>query len=212
MLRALALLTIGLACLMAGGDARAQEGPVRGQLERNAPLVTPENMMTKEMASALFQQCRSFYPRRFTPSALDRYCDCAIPSTQLALTGQEYAELQEPRNRVIGNTVFQKYIAYVVAPCMDLPTQDIEYMSCVLDRHADSRVGNFPRYCQCVAKDMQKHVAEYGDVEILITMQTNRNIIDPFEALWMNDRYIQSVRNARDSCLATYMERPVTYN
>ncbi len=208
------LLLLMMAVLSVGSIAVAQDAdtPTKGQLEKLPPAIQKKDMISKEVATAIFKQCRSFYPRRFTPSALDTYCDCSMTATQLALTSQENVDLQDKKNQVITNPVYQKYVTYVVAPCMDMATQDIEYLGCALDRFADSRVANLPRYCQCVGREARDHVTEFGDVDIMITMKTNPRVTDPFEALWMNDKYMQSVRNAKDKCLLTYMKKPMVYN
>ena len=184
----------------------------RGQLEPAMPTLRTEDMLSKEMANALFKQCRSFYPRRFTPTALDSYCECAMVSTQATMSAKEYADIQVPRNQKASNSTYQKDITNVVAPCMVRPTIDIEYLSCALDRSGDNRISSLPKYCQCVAKDVSDHVALYGDVDILISMGSNQRITDPFEALWINSKYLQSMRNARIGCLGNYMKQRVQYD
>lgn len=212
----LVLLLTALMTIMSVSGASAQDTGVpviaRGQLAPALPIIKNEDMMSKEMANALFKQCRSFYPRLFTPTALDSYCECAMTATQVTMTAQEYADVQIPRNQKASNPTYQKYITGVVAPCMVRPTIDIEYFSCVLDRSGDLRISNMPKYCNCVAKDVSDHVAIYGDVDILISMSTNQRITDPFEALWINPKYVQSKRNARNGCIGTYIKRPVQYD
>jgi hypothetical protein len=210
------LLMTALLTVVSISKASAQETSppliTRGQLEPVMPTLKTEDMMSNEMANAIFRQCRSFYPRRFTPSSLDTYCDCAMTATQVTMTAQEYADVQLPRNQKASNPTYQKFITSVVAPCMVLPTIEIEYFGCVLDRFADSRIGHVPKYCNCVSREISQHVGIYGDVNILITMSTNPRLTDPFEALWVSSKYIQSVRQARTSCLGKYMKQTVQYN
>lgn len=212
----LVLLLAALLVTVSGSGAFAQDAGVpiitRGQLEPVVPTLRTEDMMSKEMANALFKQCRSFYPRRFTPKALDDYCDCAITSTQVTLTAQEYADIQIPRNQKASNPTYQKYITGVVAPCMVIPTLDIEYLACALDQFADIRISHLPKYCRCVSQEVSQHVADYADVDILIGMSSNPKITDPLEALWINPKYLQSMRQSRYSCLGQYMKQPVKYN
>lgn len=213
MIRALLLALLCLV-LASGASALAQDAPAptKGMLEKAPPLVEKKDMMSAATAAALFKQCRGFYPRRFTPSALDSYCECSGTATQAVMTSDEHASLQQEKNRVITNPVFQKYVTYVIAPCMDKPTQDIEYLSCALDRFADARINNLPRYCQCVGREMRNHVLQFGDVDILISMQTNKRVTDPFEALWMSSRYMEQTQVARDKCVMSYMKKPMIYN
>lgn len=215
MIRAFLLLTAFL-ILGASTGAYAQDAGTpqitRGQLEPITPTITPQDMISNTMANTLFKQCRSFYPRRFTPTALDSYCECSMVATQVNMTAKEYTELQNPLNRKITNPTYQKYITTVVAPCMITPTVDIEYMYCVLDRYADNRVKSFPQYCQCVAREMRDHVELNGDVDMMITMGSNPKINDPFEALWMNTKYMETSRQSRTACLGKYMKQPIKYS
>lgn len=214
MIRTLLLLFVTImmsASYMAYAQDAGTSQITRGQLEPSSPVITSKDMVSAAMASALFKQCRSFYPRRFTPNALDSYCKCSVTATQATISAKEYTELQSSKNRVAGNKTFQKYVTSVIAPCMITPTVDIEYLSCVLDRYADNRIASFPQYCQCVAREARNHVEYNGDVDILISMGSNPKIQDPFEALWINSKYMSVVRQARTSCLSSYMKKPTQY-
>jgi hypothetical protein len=95
---------------------------------------------------------------------------------------------------------------------MDTPTQDIEYYACIMDRFADMRINHIPRYCQCVGREMRDYVRQFGDTDMLISLKTNKRVTDPFEALWLNDAYVEKTRNSRDKCVLRYMKQPMIYN
>lgn len=213
MMRA-ALLALLCLILSSGVPAMAQDAsaPTKGMLEKVAPLVEKKDMMSQAMANTLFKQCRAFYPRRFPPSALDSYCECSGAATQAVMTSDEYTSLQDEKNRVVTNPVYEKYVTYVVAPCMDTPTQDIEYYACIMDRFADMRINHIPRYCQCVGREMRDYVRQFGDTDMLISLKTNKRVTDPFEALWLSDAYVEKTRNSRDKCVLRYMKQPMIYN
>jgi hypothetical protein len=190
-------------------SAEAQEKPVGGLMQQSQTL-SPGDPIPNEAINKLFKQCKSYYPRRFTPSALDVYCNCSAAATQGVLKAGEYESLQLERNRKASNPVYQKYVTQVVIPCMDIPTLDIEYFACVLRRTNDSRIENIPKYCQCVSGEVSKYVRKYGSVDALL--RTEHYEKDPIEALWNSEGYKETLRNSMDECVLLYLRRPQTYN
>lgn len=189
--------------------AGAQEKAPRGLLEKPQTL-SPQDPIPNGAINKLFRQCKSYYPRRFTPSALEAYCSCSAAATQGVLRAGEYESLQLERNRKASNPVYQKYVSQVVIPCMDIPTLDIEYFACILNRANDPRIDNIPKYCQCVSSKVARRVRTIGDADTLLRLQHYER--DPLEALWHSEGYKETLRNSMDECVRSYLRQPQIYN
>lgn len=184
--------------------ALAQQAPARGQLE-GAGVLDPDGPIPESVISQYYKQCRSYYPPRFMPDSLEYYCTCTSVAMRDTMTGAEYENLQKRNAKKVGNPVFEKYISKIVAPCLDKPTEDLEYFSCVLDRDADERLSSIPRYCKCVSSKMRSHVNRFGDADMMISLSQSNSANDPFEALWSSTDYMRAKITSREQCLYNYM-------
>lgn len=197
---------------------KSQSGTIKLPTHKNdSPLMpvlpseflkdTPSNIVTNDVADQLYARCKSQLPPRFTPDAHEYYCSCATAATVGTMKMSEIQDLQSSTKWVLGNKNFEKYINNVVHPCMDFPVEDMEYLSCVLNRNNDWRIKRIPEYCKCVSYNTRKHVEHYGNTEILITWGTpNTSYASPLDALWNNETYNDYKRKYREECIGNYME------
>ncbi len=191
------LLTLCL--LLASLPAWAQDaGLQRGQLEKSQTF-NPDAALSNEQTEKIYQECRKVFPPRFTPGTVEYYCTCSSAATQGVLTSGEYESLQIERNRVTTNPVYEKYVTQVVTPCLDTPTMDIEYYSCVMNRSIDPSIKNVIKYCECISNRLYKHVQKQGDADAMSRLD-NRFNRDPMEALWMSEGYLNATRQAYEQC------------
>lgn len=171
-------------------------------LEGNPKGAIPDAVIRK-----IDDRCLSKVPERFTPDAHHTYCACASAATQGTVRLGELAELQKKENRVIGNKIFEGYVQNVVAPCMEMPVEEIEYLYCVLYKSNDLRISFIPTYCQCVGRKMSEHVKKLGSANILLELaNTTRAKGDPVQALWKSENYQRVLEESRDSCALSYLK------
>lgn len=117
---------------------------------------------------------------------------------------KDFKTLQTEAGRKPGNKTFEKYITTAVAPCLDMPVEQIEYLECLLDTTVDIRVRYIPPYCQCVARKARQHAEQFADAEIITRLiQYPSGFKDPVNALWDNPRYIGAKSQARNDCIAS---------
>ncbi|PZP54546.1 MAG: hypothetical protein DI586_09590 [Micavibrio aeruginosavorus] len=163
--------------------------------EENGPI-------SIELANQVYENCVFHIPSRFTPEAREYYCACNSASLRGNFKMNEYRELQRQSNRKPGNKSFDKYIKTSVAPCLDMPVEQIEYLACLLDTSNDVRVGYVPGFCGCVSKKMKTHAKAMAEVEIMEKLSSDPNAFkDPVDALWNNTLYLRTKYNSRDECL-----------
>ncbi len=170
-----------------------------------APKLTVENEETGpisiELANKVYENCLFHIPSRFTPEAREYYCACNAAALRGNFKMDEYRDLQRQSNRKPGNKTFDKYIHTAVAPCLDMPVEQIEYLACLLDMSNDVRVGYIPGFCGCVAKKMKTHAKALGEAEIMERLASDPNYKDPVDALWNNMTYLRTKYSSRNECL-----------
>lgn len=158
--------------------------------------------ISNKVINDVYESCKYHIPARFTPEAREYYCSCNAANLQGNFRIDEYNELQKAANRKPGNKTFEKYIHTSVAPCLDMPVQQIEYLYCLLDTSDDIRIGNVPGYCQCVSKKMRKHAEKFAEVELMTKLAEDPNTFkDPVDALWNNQTYLSTKFKSRDDCI-----------
>lgn len=161
-----------------------------------------------ETVNKISDKCLSKVPPRFTPDAHQYYCACTAAATQATMKQSELRDLQKFENWQVGNKTFEKYVHEVVSPCLDMPVDDMEYMSCILNRSNDWRIDNIPMYCKCISRAMREHVAKIGESEMMIEWGDRGKSYDsPLSALWFSDSYNQHKRQSGRQCVGSYMKK-----
>lgn len=172
----------------------------------------PRGAIPDEVIKKIDDRCLAKVPERFTPDAHHTYCACTSAATQGTVRLGELAEMQKKENRVIGNKTFENYVQNVVAPCMEMPVEEIEYLYCVLYKSNDLRISYIPTYCKCVGKKMRDHVKKLASANILLELaNTTRMKSDPIQALWKSEDYQRALENSRDSCALSYLKRDTPF-
>ncbi len=155
-----------------------------------------------ELANQVYENCLFHIPSRFTPDAREYYCSCNAAALRGNFKMDEYRTLQRQSNRKPGNKTFDKYIHTAVAPCLDMPVEQIEYLACLLDMSNDVRVGYIPGFCGCVSSKMKTHVKKLGEAEIMEKLASDlTSFKDPVDALWNNTAYLRTKYSSRNECL-----------
>lgn len=167
----------------------------------------PKRVLTRDIGDKLYNRCLSEMPPRFTPDAHRYYCTCSSAATVGNLTRGELNELQNVKNRVLGNKTFEKYTKDVISPCMDVPLDQIEYLACVVTKSNDARIPNIPSYCKCLSASVGLHFKKYGVYDMLTTWRDGKSKMfnDPVGALWESSD-LQNARNlARRNCVKNHI-------
>jgi hypothetical protein len=191
LLLAIMLFRPAVAVAAAGGPAPqlSTEG------EENGPIPA------KEIGDYL-ANCKFNIPARFTPDAREYYCTCNAAAVQGNFLMKDFRALQNRNNQRVGNALFEKYMSVAVAPCMDFPAQQIEYLGCLLDHSLDPRIRYVPGFCSCLGKKVRNHVQEYGLSDMMLRYGTYRDTFrDPVNSLWDSRSYVRARLRARGSCL-----------
>ncbi|HRK97409.1 MAG: hypothetical protein KDJ26_03835 [Alphaproteobacteria bacterium] len=169
---------------------------------------TPNGTISNEIIEKIYDQCLSKVPPHFTPDAHQYYCSCTAAGTSAAIKTDELKELQSKKNWKLGNKTFEKYVHEVVMPCIDIPIDDMEYMSCILNRSHDWRVDRIPQYCKCISHAAKNHVIEMGETEMMVEWGNPlKNYMSPLDALWYSDTYNRYKRQYSEQCLGSYMTK-----
>ncbi|HNQ92303.1 MAG TPA: hypothetical protein PKI93_05160 [Alphaproteobacteria bacterium] len=192
--------TIGL------NNARGEPSNVMPVLPKSDLTDTPEDKIPNEIGDKLYDRCLSKVPPHFTPDAHYNYCACTSAATVATMKMSELRGIQSQKSWKLGNKAFEKYVGEVVAPCLDMPVEDMEFMSCILYRGNDWRINRIPQYCKCVSVGVREHVKKFGESELMIEWGTpNKNYDSPLEALWNSPEYNRNKNDVRERCIGYYM-------
>lgn len=175
-------------------------------LPQNDLTDTPEDKIPNSTVEKIYDRCLSKVPPRFTPDAHQYYCACTSAATAATMKMSELKEMQSKKNWKLGNATFEKYVGDVVTPCMDIPVDDMEYMSCILYRGNDWRIDRIPQYCKCVSVGIREHVKKFGESELMIEWgDSSKRYDSPLEALWNSQEYNTKKNKIRETCIGSYM-------
>lgn len=189
------LVTLPGVAFASSNTSPAPKLAVENESNDNGPI-------SAKLAKEVYENCLFHIPSRFTPEAREYYCTCNAAGLRGNLKMPEYRELQRQSNRKPGNKTFEKYIHTSVAPCLDMPVFQIEYLACVLDTSNDVRIGYVPGFCSCVAKKMRTHAKAFAEPEMMTTLASDPlSFKDPVDALWDNQTYVLKKYASRSECL-----------
>jgi hypothetical protein len=121
---------------------------------------------------------------------------------------KEFNELQRKSAQTPQNKTYEKYLATAVGPCMDIPSEQISYLECLMDTSTDIRIGQPLQYCRCISRKVRKHVEKAAAPDIITRILTYPGVFtDPTDALWDSREYNISLSQARDTCLRDPTDR-----
>ena len=166
----------------------------------NAPI-------SADIGNKIYDRCMSKVPQKFTPNAHNYYCTCSAAATVGNLTRSELKTMQNRKNWVAGNKTFEKYVSDVISPCMDVPVDEIEYLSCALNTRNDARINDIPNYCKCVKAGIGLHFRDHGIEDIILGWKNgaNRGAEDPVTTLWDSYAFQNERSRAREACVWSNM-------
>lgn len=169
---------------------------------------SPDAAIPLDALKKISDRCKSRFPGRFSPQALNDYCFCAAAATQGTITIGELRELQKETTRKLGNPTFEKYVKNVMKPCMETPIEDIEYGMCISSRSNDWRIKYPLPYCKCSSQGVANHFRKFGLEEMMISWGTPNQSgdEDPTTTLWDNPTFLKARSIAKEECVSRYMD------
>ncbi|MGB1077267.1 MAG: hypothetical protein ACPG05_03090 [Bdellovibrionales bacterium] len=159
------------------------------------------DIVSVKRANDYLTECKSVFPRHFTPNALHNYCSCSAANIRIFMSDTEFTEIERKRNLVAGDPIFEKYIQKVIIPCMEVAVPDIARVACLEDRGHSPYITNILPYCSCVSDRMTSAVKKQGAATIVVNMTRNPKFYDdPVQTLLESSQYRVSKYNAQREC------------
>ncbi|MDY0028756.1 MAG: hypothetical protein RBR86_02310 [Pseudobdellovibrionaceae bacterium] len=169
---------------------------------------TPGNKIPDATVEKIYDQCKSKVPSKFTTDSLEYYCSCSAAATSAAMSMSELQELQKRENWKLGNAAFEKYVHEVVMQCIDVPIDDMEYMSCIMNRGNDWRVERIPLYCKCLSKSLKEYALKNGEAEMMLEWGTpGKRYASPIDALYNSTTYQYNKNEFSNNCISHYKDK-----
>lgn len=138
--------------------------------------------VSKEQANTYFASCVKQPPsEQFSAAAQNELCACtAARMTQFfsvedmkAMTGTDPA---------IARTAYNKMLVSVYAPCMEGPTREHYYNTCITNPDT-AKYGDAQKICTCLGNAMGAHLKVHGAEVFQQLLSYNPNITDPMGAM-----------------------------
>lgn len=169
---------------------------------------SPGNKIPDETVEKIYDQCKSRMPSKFTPDSLEYYCSCSAAATSASMSMSELKELQKRENWKLGNAAFEKYVHNVVMECIDVPVDDMEYMSCILNRGNDWRVERIPLYCKCLSSSLKNYALKNAEAEMMLEWGSpGKRYSSPLEALFNSSTYNYNKNEFSKNCIGHYKDK-----
>lgn len=196
------LLIFCLMCLYPAISIAADTITQKSAANLTAPPAT-NTPITNAQLQKYFDDCVYKIPPRFTPDAREYYCGCTMTNIKAQkFTQSDLDTLKNKKNWIAANPTFERFASKVMAPCLDQPVKQIEYLSCLLSSETDYNMHSPPQFCSCYSTKMKKHASKFAAPEMLLQLGSKNNFYrDPLDALWANRDYVRATLTAREDCI-----------
>lgn len=159
-----------------------------------------QTLVSKDAANKYFASCIAQPPsEQFSKQSQNTFCACtAARMTQffyvedmLAMTGPD---------PVAARPAYNKMIVHLYAPCMELPSQEHFYNTCI--NNPDSAAyADREGTCQCLGKSIGLHFKLHGPEIFRNVLATNPNVVDPMAAAYQDPAFTKFAQEKLVTCL-----------
>lgn len=162
-----------------------------------------QTTVTKEQANTYFASCvenAAQTEQRFSKQSQEMFCACTAARLTQYFTMDDMRLMTsktDPNARVALN----KMIVNIYAPCMEEPTREYHYATCVSNPQV-ARLGQSPEtLCRCAADQIAAHLATNGARQFQEILNRDPNIVDPMQALYDDPKFQSFAQTKLLGCL-----------
>lgn len=149
-------------------------------------------------ANAYFDACKAQPDPRFSAKTQEVFCACTASKYMETLTVEDVVAMGEQNQN--GRNATNKMIIQVYAPCMQYPTRDYHYQSCISDGKVKI-LGNPQKVCGCAADHVANHLKTNGQGLFSNILRTNPNVVDPMQALYDDAQFQAFAKSKLMGCI-----------
>lgn len=145
-----------------------------------------QTRVSPEQANSYYASCRenaAATEMRFSPAAQDMFCACTAAQLTQNFTIEDMQVMTDPQNPN-AREALNRMIVQVYAPCMEEPTREYHYNSCVGNPQVSRLNGNPEQLCRCAADSIAAHLKQNGPRQFQEILARDPNVVDPMQALY----------------------------
>lgn len=150
--------------------------------------------ITDEQANNYYANCvlqAEKTEQRFSKQSQELFCACTAARLSQGVFSVEDMQIMTDTTNPNSRIALNKMIVNVYAPCMDEPTREYHYNTCVSNPQVDRLGGNKESLCRCAADKIADHLRINGARQFQDILSRNPAIVDPMQALY-DDRGFQT--------------------
>lgn len=158
-----------------------------------------QTAITSEQANNYYANCvtqAAQSEQRFSKQAQELFCACTSARLSQGVFSLEDMKAMTDTNNPNARQSMNKMIVNVYAPCMDEPTREYHYNTCVANPQVDRLGGNKEQLCRCASDQIAAHLRTNGAKQFQDILARDPNIADPMQALY-DDQGFQTFAQSR---------------
>lgn len=159
--------------------------------------------ITRDQANQYYGNCvteAAKTEQRFSVNSQKMFCGCTAAKMTESFTLEDMAAMTDPNNPN-ARTALNKMIVNIYAPCMEAPTRDYHYSTCISNPQVKILGGNAERVCSCSADKIAQHLKNNGARMFQDILARSPDIVDPMQALYEDPQFQQFAQAQLTSCL-----------
>lgn len=163
------------------------------------PAAQAQTTITKEQANNYYANCvtnAAQTEQRFSKQSQELFCACTSARLSQGVFSVEDMRAMTDTTNPDARQSLNKMIVNVYAPCMEEPTREYHYNTCVQNPQVDRLGGNKEQLCRCAANKIAEHLRTNGAKQFQEILSRSPDIVDPMQALY-DDQGFQTFAQSR---------------
>lgn len=157
-----------------------------------------QTSISKEQTNQYYAACAAQTDPRFSKDTQKLFCACTAARYQQALTVED-VQIMGGQTQAARDAM-NKMIVNVYAPCMQYPTRDYHYQTCISNPKVKI-LGNPQKVCECSANEVAQYIGENGQALFAEILKTSPNITDPMQAIYNSEKFQSYAQSKLLGCI-----------
>ncbi len=159
-----------------------------------------QTLVPKETANAYFENCIKAPPTTMSERGQQMLCACTAARLTQFFTLEDMQAMSSNQT-AIARPAFNRMLINVYAPCMEEPTREYHYKSCI-ENPQTAMLGKHPDgLCSCAANALATHMRFHGSEIFTQILAREPMITDPAAALFEDPEFQTLAQQKVMDCL-----------
>lgn len=165
-----------------------------------AGTASAQTPITPEMGNAYFGNCmKQPSSQPMSQQSQQALCACTAAHMTQFFTREEVQAMGNP-NPAIARPAYNKMMITVYAPCMEAPTYEHYYNTCI-NNPETAKLGDPDKICPCMAGQIASHMKANSSAVFARLLQNNPNMMDPMAGLLADKEFNDFAQSNLVACV-----------